>query len=79
MRLSIEIGRINILMEVSCLYHYMCSPREGNINYAYRIFNYTQKNMGKKSGRMTYNPMYDQNYNNLFEVDGKDLNRWKYF
>ena len=32
LRWSIELGRIYIMTEVSCLYQHLCSPREGHLN-----------------------------------------------
>ena len=29
--------------------------------------------MGKNPGRVTYDPMYELIYENMFEVDGRDL------
>ena len=37
---STELGRIDVLMEVSCLYQHLCYPREVNIDDVYRIFRY---------------------------------------
>ena len=40
MMCSIELERIDILTEVSCLSQHLCSPREGHIDDVYRIFVY---------------------------------------
>ena len=79
MRWSIELGRIDILTEVSCLYKDLCYPREGHLDSVYRIFIYLQKNWGKNPGRMAYEPIYEQTDENVFEVFGRDLDEWKYF
>ena len=79
MRWSIELGRIDILTEVSCLSQKLCSPREGHLDAVYRIFSYLQKNLGKNPGRMTYDPMYEPTDDNVFEVFGRDLDEWKNF
>ena len=68
---SIELGRIYIMIEVSCLSQYMCSPREGNFGDVYRIFSYLQNNLGKNPVRMEYNPMNEPTDKNVFEVVGK--------
>ena len=76
---SIELGRIYIMMGVSCLSQHMCSPREGNIGDVYRIFSYLQNNLGKNPGRMAYNPIHEPTNKNSFEVVGKYLDEWKDF
>ena len=67
------------MQRVSCLYQHLCYPREGHIDAVYRIFRYLKKSLGKKPGRMAYNPMYKPTYDNVFEVFGRDLYEWKYF
>ena len=52
LRWSIELVRIDILTEVSCLSQQLCSPREGHLDSVYRIFRYLQKNLGNKPGRI---------------------------
>ena len=79
MRLSIELGRIDILTEVSCLYQHLCSPREGHLDAVYLIFRYLQKNLGKNPGRMSYDPMYEPTDENVFVVVGRDAEKWIYF
>ena len=56
----------------------MCYPREGHINDVYLVFGYLQKNLGKNPGRMTYDPIYDSTYYNVFEFVTRDLDEWKY-
>ena len=73
LRWSIEIGRIDILTEVSCLSQHLCSPSEGHLDAVYCIFRYLQRNLGKNPGRMEYNPMYEPIDENVFEVFGRDL------
>ena len=66
-------------MKLSCLYHHLCFPREGNLDAVYHIFRYVQKNLGKKPGRMAYDPVHEPPDKNIFEVIGRDLDEWKYF
>ena len=35
--------------------------------------------MNKNTGIMTYNPMYKLKDENVFEVSGLDLDKWKFF
>ena len=65
MRWSIEILRIDISTEVSCLSQHLCSPIEGHLDAVYRIFIYLQKNLGKNPGRMAYDPMYEPTEENF--------------
>ena len=51
----------------------------GRLDDVYRIFIYFHKKLGKKPGRMTYNPMYEPTYENVFGVVGICLDKWKYF
>ena len=73
LRWSIELGRIDILTEVSCLSQHLCSPREGHLDYVYLIFRYLQNKLGKNPGRMAYDPMYETTDENVFEVVGRYL------
>ena len=73
LRWSIELGRIDILTEVSCLYQKLCSPREGHLDAVYRIFRHLQNNLGNNPLRMAYNPMYETTDGNVFEFVGRDL------
>ena len=66
-------------LEVSCLYQHLCCPIEVKLDVVYCIFRYLHKNMSKNLGRITYNMIYDTTYENLFEVSGRDLDKWKYF
>ena len=77
LRCSIELGRIDILTEVSCLSQHLCSPREGPLDDVYLIFGYLQKNLGKNPRSMAYDPMYEPTDYNVFEVVGRDLDEWK--
>ena len=79
LRWSIELGRIDILSEVSCLSQKLFSPIEGNLDAVYPVFRYLQNNLGKNPGGMAYDPMYEPKYDNVFEVVGIDLYEWKYF
>ena len=67
LRWSIELGRIDILTEVSSLSQHLCSPREGHLDSVYGIFRYLQKNLDKKPGRMAYDPMYEPTDDNVFD------------
>ena len=76
---SIELGRIDILMEVSCLSQHLCSPIEVQLHAVHGIFCYLQKNLGNNTGGMTYKPIYEPTDYNVFEVVGRYLDEWKDF
>ena len=75
----IKLGRIYILVELSCLYKHLCSPGEVNLDSVYHIFSQLQKNIGKNPGRVTYNLMYKLKYDIVFEVYGIYLDEWNCF
>ena len=64
-------------MEVGCLSQHLCSPREVRLDTVYHIFRYLQKNLGNNPWRMTYDPMYEPTYNNVFEVVGRGFDGLK--
>ena len=79
LRWSFELGRIDILTEVSCLSKHLYYPIEVHIDAVYHIFRYLQKNLGKNPGRIKFNPMYELTYESMFEVVGRYLDQWKEF
>ena len=50
LRWAIELGRINVITEVSCLSQHLASPREGHMHAVYKIFRYLQKNLSNNPG-----------------------------
>ena len=78
LRWSIELGRIDILTEMTCLSQHLCSLIEGHLDDVKHILIYLQKNLVKNPGRMVYEPMYGTTDDNVFEVVGRDLDEWKY-
>ena len=57
LRWAIELGRIDIMAEVSLLSQYQCSPREGHLDAVYRIFWYLKCCLKKKQlGRIVFDP-----------------------
>ena len=76
---TIELGRVDIFMDVSCLSQNLCYPREGCLNTVYFIFRYLQKNVGKNPRSMTYHTMYELTEENVFEFSGRYLNLWEGF
>jgi hypothetical protein len=64
LRWSIELGRIDIITEVSVLSQHQCNPREGQLDAIYRIFWYLKCCLKKKhDGRIVfdgYEPIIDE-------------------
>ena len=54
LRRSIELGRIEIMMDVSYLYQHLCSPSEVHLNAVYKILRYLKKNLSKNTGRVSF-------------------------
>jgi hypothetical protein len=42
---AVELGRVDILLEVSLLSSYLCQPREGHLEAVYNIFAYLEKHV----------------------------------
>lgn len=64
LRWGIEIGRLDIMTEVSVLSQHQCSPREGHLDATYRIFWYLKCMLKKKhEGRIVFDatmPIVDE-------------------
>ena len=54
LRWAVEIGRIDIYLEVSLLSQYQASPRLGHLEAAYHIFGYLKKHLDM--GRLAFDP-----------------------
>ena len=79
LRWSIELGRIDIMTEVSCLSQHLCSPREGHLLAVYKIFRYLQKNISRILGRIVYDGKYYPCDEKYFMDSVVDLDKWKDF
>ena len=56
LRWACELGRIDILTEVSVLSQHLCNPREGHLDAIYRIFNYLDKRRKAIPGKLGFDP-----------------------
>lgn len=78
LRWSVELGRIDIITEVSVLSQHQCQPRNGHLDAIYRIFWYLKgKLKSKKYGRIVFDgsePIFDER---LFPTFNK--NEWNDF
>ena len=79
LRWSIEIGRIYIMTEVSCLSQILCSPREGHLNAVCEFFRYLQKNPSKNPGKIAFDPDFVPTYEQVFEGIPRELEVWNNF
>jgi len=55
LRWAIELGRVDILTEVSCLSQHLAEPRDGHLLAVYKIFKYLDANLKKDKGRIVFN------------------------
>ena len=55
LRWAIELGRIYILTEVSCLSQHLAEPREGHLIAVYKIFKYLSLRLKSSKGRIVFN------------------------
>eukprot|EP00557_Chaetoceros_sp_GSL56_P014199 CAMPEP_0176484462 /NCGR_PEP_ID=MMETSP0200_2-20121128/4466_1 /TAXON_ID=947934 /ORGANISM="Chaetoceros sp., Strain GSL56" /LENGTH=360 /DNA_ID=CAMNT_0017880935 /DNA_START=761 /DNA_END=1843 /DNA_ORIENTATION=- len=79
LRWAIELGRIDIITEVSCLSQHMCQPRIGHLDAVHQIFRYLQKNLSKNPGRLAFDPVIPVIDENLFNCSAQTMEHWKEF
>ena len=79
LRWAIELGRIDIHTEVSCLSQHLCAPREGHLKNTYKIFRYLQRNMEKNPGRIVFDPYFEKQPESVFELGAKAQDEWRDF
>ena len=59
LRWSIELGRIDILTEVSYLSQHLAEPRDGHLIAVYKIFKYLDVCLKKEKGRIVFNGKFE--------------------
>lgn len=79
LRWAIELGRIDIITEVSCLSQYSCSPRVGHLDAVYGIFRYLQRNLSRNVGRLGFDPIIPHIDENIFNDSPDTVEHWKEF
>ena len=62
LRWAIELGRIDIMAEVSVLSQHQCQPREGHLAAVYHVFWYLKCNLKEISGRIVFD-------SNILDID----------
>ena len=77
LRWAIELGRVDILTEVSCLSQHLAEPRDGHLLAVYKIFKYLDACLKKEKGRI----VFDGKYKFVDNVIFNDTNRqeWEDF
>ena len=60
LRWAVELGRIDILLEVSMLSSYLACPREGHLEAVFHIFGYLKRKSKRKIGFDPDHPAIDQ-------------------
>jgi len=55
LRWAIEFGRVDILMEVSCLSQHLAEPREGHLIAVHKRFKYLNLRLKSSKGRIVFN------------------------
>jgi hypothetical protein len=73
LRWGVEIGRLDILLEVALLSAYLACPREGHLEAAFHIFGYLKKNPTR---RIAFDPAYPKiNQKRFKKYDWTDFYR----
>ena len=65
LRWIVELGRVEIYLEVSLMYYHLALPREGHLDKLFHIFAYLK---WKHRARMVFDPTYPS-------IDNDDLTR----
>ena len=71
LRWAIELGRVDILIEVSCLSQHLAEPRDGHLIAVYKIFKYLDNSLRKDKGRIVFDGKFKLVDNVIFN----DVNR----
>ncbi len=79
LRWAIEIGRIDIMTEVSCLSQHLCNPRIGHLEAVYSIFNYIRNNLAKNPGRIVFDARRVHLDESTFDTAGSTKEQWEDF
>jgi len=79
LRWAVELGRVDIMTEVSCLSQHLCAPRVGHLDAAYMIFRFLQRNSSKNTGRIAFDPLIPPQVNGAVGPDNVIMEHWKEF
>jgi Reverse transcriptase (RNA-dependent DNA polymerase). len=76
---AVELGRVDIMTEVSCLSQHLCAPRVGHLDAAYMIFRFLQRNINKNTGRIAFDPMIPLDDKDSIGPDETLMSHWREF
>ena len=79
LRWAVEIGRIDIMTEVSCLSQHLCNPRIGHLNAIYSIFNYIRSNIKDNPGRIVFDARQTDIHESAFDSASSTRDQWQDF
>jgi Reverse transcriptase (RNA-dependent DNA polymerase). len=79
LRWAVELGRVDIMTEVSCLSQHLCAPHVGHLDAAYMIFRFLQRNMKKNTGRIAFDPVIPPCIEGAIGPDDVVMDHWKEF
>jgi hypothetical protein len=79
LRWAVELGRVDIMTEVSCLSQHLCAPRVGHLDAAYMIFRFLQRNLNKNTGRIAFDPLIPPQVVGAVGPDDVVMEHWKEF
>ena len=71
MRWAIELVRIDIITEISCLLQHLCSPRVNHLEGVYKIYHYMRKNTKHNRGRLVFDSTLQEIDDRLFDNNKK--------
>ena len=71
LRWVIELVRIDIMIDVSCLLQHMCAPRVNHLEAVYKIYHYMRNNLKHNWGRLGFDPTLQQIDDRFFNDQNK--------
>ena len=74
---EIELGRINIMTEVSCFLHQLCAPQVNHLEALYKIYHYMRKNIKHNQDCLLFDPLLQDIDDRLFDDENKVIDQWR--
>ena len=75
----IEIIRIEIMTEVSCLLQKCYAPRVNHLETVNKIYHYMRKNMKHNWGRLLFDPTFQYIDDRYFDDQNNVVDQWRDF
>jgi hypothetical protein len=79
LRWAVELGRVDIMTEVSCLSQHLCAPRVGHLDATSMIFRFLQRNLSKNTGRIAFDPAIPPDVEGSIGPSDNAVEHWKEF